>query len=237
MDSTTPATATPADTAPAAVAVKPPVILKKEEALAEVTLDVHGVEVKTTKIRTLVSHTLTNMIDEIGITSAIPIPFEHATAENINLMFNVWALQFIKGSDDSGYSIIYPEVAEADKYRTDNITDFDKKLMSDLIEKGEKDGARFDHITMVTLGANYLDIKPLLDLTCKTFANLIKGKSPEEVKELFKISPKSKFYKAPTDDSSAATPAVPAAVPTPATATAAAAATITSAAPTADAMN
>ncbi|KAF9428453.1 hypothetical protein BGZ94_002330 [Podila epigama] len=50
------------------------------------------------------------------------------------------------------------------------------------------------------LAANYLDIKPLLDLTCKTVANMIKGllianaisghgpKSPEEIRKTFNIT-------------------------------------------------
>lgn len=35
--------------------------------------------------------------------------------------------------------------------------------------------------------ANFLEIKDLLDLTCKTVANMIKGKSPEEIRVTFNI--------------------------------------------------
>eukprot|EP00891_Asterochloris_glomerata_P003426 jgi/Astpho2/3426/Aster-07027 len=37
------------------------------------------------------------------------------------------------------------------------------------------------------LAANYLNIKPLLDLTCLTVANMIKGKTPEEIRRTFNI--------------------------------------------------
>ena len=39
----------------------------------------------------------------------------------------------------------------------------------------------------IILAANYLDIKSLLDVGCKTVANMIKGKQPEEIRKLFNI--------------------------------------------------
>ncbi|KAK9270902.1 hypothetical protein L1049_026488 [Liquidambar formosana] len=37
------------------------------------------------------------------------------------------------------------------------------------------------------LAANYLNIKSLLDLTCQTVADMIKGKTPEEIRKTFNI--------------------------------------------------
>lgn len=43
-------------------------------------------------------------------------------------------------------------------------------------------------LTMVVpQAANYLDIKALLDVGCKTVANMIKGKSPDEIRKTFNI--------------------------------------------------
>ncbi len=39
----------------------------------------------------------------------------------------------------------------------------------------------------ILLAANYMDIKPLLELTCATVASMIKGKTPEEIRKAFNI--------------------------------------------------
>ena len=53
----------------------------------------------------------------------------------------------------------------------------------------DKDFVKVDDETLfnLILAANYLDIKPLLDLTCKTVADEIKGKTPEEIRIRFNI--------------------------------------------------
>ncbi|KAJ2686841.1 hypothetical protein H4R19_006679 [Coemansia spiralis] len=39
----------------------------------------------------------------------------------------------------------------------------------------------------ILLASNYMDIKPLLDLGCKTVANMIRGKSADDIRKQFNI--------------------------------------------------
>lgn len=41
---------------------------------------------------------------------------------------------------------------------------------------------------MCAQAANYLNIKGLFDLTCQTVAGMIKGKTPEEIRQTFNIN-------------------------------------------------
>nr|XP_043068394.1 S-phase kinase-associated protein 1-like [Drosophila bipectinata] len=45
------------------------------------------------------------------------------------------------------------------------------------------------------MAANYLDIKDLLELTCKAVADMIKGKTPEEIRMIFNIRKMDQFRK------------------------------------------
>jgi S-phase kinase-associated protein 1 len=46
---------------------------------------------------------------------------------------------------------------------------------------------RASALLITSQAANYLDIKALLDVGCKTVANMIKGKSPDEIRKTFNI--------------------------------------------------
>lgn len=57
------------------------------------------------------------------------------------------------------------------------------------INEWDKEFCQVEQVTLfeMIVAANFLDIKPLLDLTCRTVANMIKGKKPNEIRELFNI--------------------------------------------------
>ena len=70
----------------------------------------------------------------------------------------------------------------ADKAEQESLPDDEKNVWDKEFVKVD-DEMLFNLI----LAANYLDIKALLDLTCKTVADEIKGKTPEEIRIRFNI--------------------------------------------------
>ncbi|KAL3074622.1 hypothetical protein niasHT_013362 [Heterodera trifolii] len=69
------------------------------------------------------------------------------------------------------------EDAESKERRTDDIPSWDVEFLK------VDQGTLFELI----LAANYLDVRGLLDVACKTVANMIKGKSPDEIRRTFNI--------------------------------------------------
>lgn len=110
---------------------------------------------------------LKNILEDVGESDmAIPVP--NVTGPILQKVIE-WCTHHRKD----------PPVTEDDtkERRTDDIGDWDLEFCK------VDQGTLFELI----LAANYLDIKPLLDLTCKTVANMIKGKSPEEIRKTFNI--------------------------------------------------
>ncbi|KAL4807838.1 E3 ubiquitin ligase complex SCF subunit sconC [Aspergillus unguis] len=109
-----------------------------------------------------------NMLEDLGDpTEAIPIP---NVSENVLVKVIEWCTHH--RSDP-------PSSADDDDSRrkTTDIEEWDQKFMQ--VDQ--------EMLFEIILAANYLDIKPLLDIGCKTVANMIKGKSPEEIRKTFNI--------------------------------------------------
>ena len=78
-----------------------------------------------------------------------------------------------------------------DHHRNDPVVAQDEQDRRNTdIEEWDQKYMEVDQETLfdVILAANYLDIKPLLDVGCKTVANMIKGKSAEEIRRTFNIT-------------------------------------------------
>jgi S-phase kinase-associated protein 1 len=121
------------------------------------------VEVKVAQM----SETIRNLIEDTGADAPIPLP-------------NVTGKILAKVVEYAKYHTEHPTPVSEDKR--------DEKRTDDIIP-WDQDFCKVDQATLfeLILAANYLDIKPLLDLTCKTVANMIKGKTPEEIRKTFNI--------------------------------------------------
>jgi len=112
-----------------------------------------------------------NMVDDLGegaLTESIPIPNVN---EAVLKKVIEWCEQH-KGDP--------PAAADDDsdsRKKTTDIDEWDQKFMQ--VDQ--------EMLFEIILAANYLDIKALLDVGCKTVANMIKGKSPEEIRKTFNI--------------------------------------------------
>ncbi|TQE05486.1 hypothetical protein C1H46_008911 [Malus baccata] len=65
----------------------------------------------------------------------------------------------------------------------------DEKIFEDDLESWDQAFVKVDQATLFDLinAAAYLNIKSLLDLTCQAVADMIKGKTPEEIRKTFNI--------------------------------------------------
>ena len=106
------------------------------------------------------SITIKNMIDDTGFQVHVPVPM-------VDSRTLVKVIEFLK----------YHQKAE-----DENTPEDEQKLW-------DRDYVKVDDETLfnLILASNYLDIKALLDLTCKTVADEIKGKTPEEIRTRFNI--------------------------------------------------
>jgi len=110
-----------------------------------------------------------HMLEDVGeVTEAIPIA-------NVN------------------EAVLRKVIEWCEHHRTDppatNDDESDSRKRSTDIDEWDQKFMQVDQEMLfeIILAANYLDIKALLDVGCKTVANMIKGKSPEEIRKTFNI--------------------------------------------------
>ena len=62
--------------------------------------------------------------------------------------------------------------------------------MNEVVAQWDADFCDVDQELLfeLILAANYMDIKPLLDLSCAKVASMIKGKTPEQIRKTFNIT-------------------------------------------------
>jgi len=79
-------------------------------------------------------------------------------------------------------------------HKQEPMTEIEKPLksavMGEVVQKWYADFVNVEQVLLfeLILAANFMDIKPLLDLTCATVASMIKGKTPEEIRQTFNIT-------------------------------------------------
>ncbi|KAG0472678.1 hypothetical protein HPP92_014116 [Vanilla planifolia] len=86
-------------------------------------------------------------------------------------------------------SKILAKVVEYCKKHVESSSAGEAKTVEEELKAWDSDFVKVDQATLfdLILAANYLDIKGLLDLTCQTVADMIKGKTPEEIRKTFNI--------------------------------------------------
>jgi hypothetical protein len=135
-------------------------------------------EVKVNKAYiTAASETVKKMLEEMG-SDLTSIPLGNIDEATFSLIVKYLDLQVANGASLSPKPESEPN---PDKYNSNNITPYDKAFAAEVEAIGMKS------VFNLTMAANYLDMKNLLELMCKTIANMIKGHSPEDVKKKFAI--------------------------------------------------
>ncbi|KAG6776607.1 hypothetical protein D5086_011647 [Populus alba] len=131
------------------------------------------------------SQTIKHMIEDDCADNGIPLP-------NVTSKVLAKVIEYCKKHVESPKSDDRPSCAADDLKAWD--TEFvkvDQATLFDLILALMKSTGYNVNQEAVFIGdveaANYLNIKNLLDLTCQRVADMIKGKTPEEIRKTFNI--------------------------------------------------
>ncbi|CAM0912376.1 unnamed protein product [Alopecurus aequalis] len=109
------------------------------------------------------SQTINHMIEDDCVENGVPLP--NVTSGILSKVIE-YCNRHVAGSSDDTTSASAQDLKSFDE----SFIKVDQAILFDII-----------------LAANYLDIKGLLDLSCQTVADMIKGKSVEEIRKTFNI--------------------------------------------------
>ncbi|KAG8089795.1 hypothetical protein GUJ93_ZPchr0011g27740 [Zizania palustris] len=134
-----------------------------------------GEEFEVEEAVAMESQTIRHMIEDDCADNGIPLPNVNSkilskVIEYCNKHVHAAASKAANTSDDAASAAAPPPSGEDLKNWDADFVKVDQATLFDLI-----------------LAANYLNIKGLLDLTCQTVADMIKGKTPEEIRKTFNI--------------------------------------------------
>ncbi|KAL1509886.1 hypothetical protein ABEB36_004557 [Hypothenemus hampei] len=129
--------------------------------------EVFPIDVEIAKMST----TLKTMLEDLGMEDdddeIVPLP-------NVNAAILRKVLEWCTAHRHDPPIVDDPNILDT---RTNNITCWDAEFLK------VDQGTLFELI----LAANYLDIRGLLDVACKSVATLISGKTPEDIRKTFNI--------------------------------------------------
>jgi S-phase kinase-associated protein 1 len=117
------------------------------------------------------SEMIKNMLEELDDPSAaVPVP--NVDGETLSKV-----LEYCKHHSQVAKELAAEQDEAKKRSKERELQQWDKQYIT-------VDQAVLYHVIMA---ANYLNIKNLLDLCCQTVADIIKGKTPEEIRAYFKI--------------------------------------------------
>uniref|UniRef100_A0A1D1Y5M7 SKP1-like protein n=1 Tax=Anthurium amnicola TaxID=1678845 RepID=A0A1D1Y5M7_9ARAE len=134
-----------------------------------------GEEFEVDEAVAMESQTIKHMIEDDCADNGIPLP-------NVTSKILSKVIEYCKKHVESA-------AATAATKTADGVTMGGERAIDDEIKAWDADFVKVDQATLfdLILAANYLNIKLLLDLTCQTVADMIKGKTPEEIRKTFNI--------------------------------------------------
>ncbi|XP_074280472.1 SKP1-like protein 1B [Silene latifolia] len=135
-----------------------------------------GEDFEVDEVVALESQTIKHMIEDDCADNAIPLP--NVTAKILSKV-----IEYCKKHVDNAKN------ADTTTAAATTTTTTTTTVGDDELKKWDEDFVKVDQNTLfdLILAANYLNIKKLLDLTCQTVADMIKGKTPEEIRKTFNI--------------------------------------------------